>query len=131
MEPRIHSGEFVLINTLAYRIGPIHRGDIVAFRHDAPTPQTYLKRVIGLPGDRVSVERGSVLIDGKLLDEPYVRYRDRTTCAPVFIPNDGVYVMGDNRAHSDDSRTWGTLPAREIIGKALVSVWPPKALGAQ
>jgi signal peptidase I len=130
MEPRIHSGEFVLINTLAYRIGRIRRGDIVAFRHDSPTPQTYLKRVVGLPGDRVSIDRGSVRIDGVPLDERYVRYRDHQSRAPVVVPADGVYVLGDNRANSDDSRNWGILAARDVIGKAIAALWPPQELDA-
>jgi signal peptidase I len=130
MEPRIHSGEFVLINTLAYRVGRIRRGDIVAFAHDSPTPQTYLKRVVGLPGDRVSIERGSVVIDGKPLVESYVRYRDEQSRAALVVPADGIYVLGDNRANSDDSRNWGILPTRDVIGKAIVTLWPPQKLGA-
>ena len=130
MEPRIHSGEFVLINTLAYRLGTIRRGDIVAFRHESPTPQTYLKRVVGLPGDRVSIDRGDVSIDGKPLEERYVRYRDAESRAAVVVPTDGLYVLGDNRANSDDSRNWGILPARDVIGKAVVALWPPQELDA-
>jgi signal peptidase I len=130
MEPRIHSGEFVLINTLAYRVGRIRRGDIVAFRHDAPTPQTYLKRVVGLPGDRVAIERGRVSIDGKPLEERYVRYRDTQSRAAVVVPADGVYVLGDNRTNSDDSRNWGILATRDVIGEAVVTLWPPQKLGA-
>jgi signal peptidase I len=130
MEPRIHSGEFVLINTLAYRFGAIRRGDIVAFRHDSPTPKTYLKRVVGLPGDRVSIERGTVEIDGKQLMEPYVRYRDSRSAPAVVIPPGGLFVLGDNRVNSDDSRDWGILGAQDVIGKAIVTLWPVQALDA-
>ena len=130
MEPRIHSGEFVLINTLAYRVGAMRHGDIVAFEHDSPTPQTYLKRVIGLPGDRVSIDRGAVSIDGKPLDERYVRYRDAQSHAAVTVPPAGVYVLGDNRANSDDSRNWGILPMRDVIGKAIVTLWPLREIDA-
>jgi signal peptidase I len=130
MEPRIHSGEFVLINTLAYRLGRIQRGDIVAFGHDSPTPQTYLKRVIGLPGDRVSIDRGTVWIDGKPLAERYVRYRDTQSRPAVTVPADGVYVLGDNRADSDDSRNWGILPLHDVIGKAIVTLWPFREIDA-
>jgi signal peptidase I len=131
MEPRIHSGEFVLINTLAYRVGSIRRGDIVAFRHDSPTPTTYLKRVVGLPGDRVSIDRGVVRIDGKPLREAYVAYHDDVSRGPLVVPPDGLYVLGDNRANSDDSRDWGILPTRDVIGKAIVALWPPVELGAR
>jgi len=130
MEPRIHSGELVLINTLAYRWGNIAHGDIVAFVHEAPTPETYLKRVIGLPGDRISIDRGNVMLDGKPLTENYVRYRDRRSSAPITVPPGGLYVLGDNRANSDDSRNWGILRANDVIGKAIVTLWPPQELGA-
>ena len=130
MEPGIHSGEFVLINTLAYRLSRFRRGDIVAFAHDSPTPQTYLKRVIGLPGDRVSIDRGTVQIDGKPLAEPYVRFRDNRSSPSITIPADALYVLGDNRLNSDDSRNWGTLPVHDVIGKALVSLWPLQELDA-
>jgi signal peptidase I len=130
MEPRIHSGEFVLINTLAYRLSSIRRGDVVAFRHDSPTPTTYLKRVVGLPGERVSIDRGTVEIDGKPLAERYVRYRDAQSRPPVVVPPDGLYVLGDNRRNSDDSRNWGILPAHDVVGKALVALWPLHELDA-
>ena len=76
MEPRIDSGEYVVINTLAYRFGAPARGDIVAFRHERSAPSVYLKRVIGIPGDRIAIERGYVSVNGVRLDEPYVRFRD-------------------------------------------------------
>src|SRR4030088_2451827 len=73
MEPRVHAGEFVLINTLAYRFGSVRRGAVVAFRHDAPNPETYIKRVVGLPGERIEVREGIVILDGRVLVEPYVQ----------------------------------------------------------
>ena len=129
MEPRIRPGEFVLINTLAYRFGPIERGDIVAFSHDSPTPQTYIKRVIGVPGDRIAIDRGTVSLDGNALNEGYVR-RDSRSSARVTVPSGGLYVLGDNRAVSDDSRDWGILPQRDVIGKAVVTLWPPREIDA-
>lgn len=130
MEPRIHSGEFVLINTVAYRLSRVRRGDIVAFRHDSPTPQTYLKRVVGLPGERVTIERGVVAIDGRPLAEPYVKYRDERSSSALTVPADALFVLGDNRANSDDSRDWGALPERDVIGQAVVALWPVEKLGA-
>lgn len=128
MEPRVHAGELVLINTLAYRIGTIGRGDVVAFRHDAPNPETYIKRVVGLPGERVAVREGVVSIDGRALTEPYVRFRDRRSAAEITVPPHAYYVLGDNRAESDDSRTWGVLHDTDVVGKALVGIWPPRAI---
>ena len=128
MEPRVHAGEFVLINTLAYRFAPIRRGDVIAFRHDAPNPETYIKRVVGLPGERVEVRDGTVLVDGRALAEPYVRFRDRRSAPAVVVPPNAYYVLGDNRSDSDDSRDWGVLRAQDVTGRALVGIWPPRRL---
>jgi signal peptidase I len=128
MEPRIHAGEFVLINTLAYRFAPIRRGDVVAFTHDAPNPETYIKRVVGLPGERVEIDQGVVLVDGKPLPEPYVQFRDRRSAPPTLVPPHAYYVLGDNRADSDDSRDWGVLQQSDVVGRALVEFWPPRRL---
>jgi signal peptidase I len=128
MEPHIGSGEFVLIDTLAYRFRPIGRGDIVAFRHGG-SAQAYLKRVIGLPGERVSIERGVVAIDGKPLAEGYVRFRDRGSIPARTVPAGAYFVLGDNRANSDDSRDWGPVPVSEIVGKAWLAVWPLDKVG--
>lgn len=130
MEPQIASGEFVLINTLAYRIGAPRRGDIVAFRHARSAPAVYLKRIIGLPGERVTVDRGIVTVDGTALAERYVRFNDQHTYGTFVIPPDSYYVLGDNRADSDDSRAWGSVMARDVIGKAIVAVWPFDRIGA-
>jgi signal peptidase I len=128
MEPRIGAGEFVVIDTLAYRFMPVRRGDIVAFRHGGAS-ESYLKRVIGLPGERVAIEHGIVFIDGKPLHEGYVRYRDGGSAPPQTVPADAYYVLGDNRRNSDDSRDWGFVPASAIIGKAWLAVWPPSKFG--
>jgi signal peptidase I len=128
MEPRVHAGELVLINTLAYKLGAIRRGDVVAFRHDAPTPETYIKRIVGLPGERVEVRDGVVSIDGRPLAEPYVRFNDRRNAAVVTVPPHAYYVLGDNRAESDDSRSWGVLHDEDVVGKALVGIWPPRRI---
>ena len=128
MEPRVHAGEVVLITTLAYRFGSVRRGDVIAFRHDAPTTETYIKRVVGLPGERVEVRDGIVNIDGRELAEPYVRFRDKRSAPAVVVPPHAYYVLGDNRAESDDSRNWGVLRDSDVVGKALVGIWPPRSL---
>ncbi|MDB5027258.1 MAG: lepB [Candidatus Eremiobacteraeota bacterium] len=128
MEPRVHAGEIVLINTLAYRFGAIRRGDVVAFRHDAPATETYIKRIVGLPGERVEVRGGVVAIDGRELGEPYVQFRDKRSAPEVVVPPHAFYVLGDNRAESDDSRNWGVVRETDVVGKALVGIWPPRRL---
>jgi signal peptidase I len=128
MEPRVHAGEFVLINTLAYRFGPLQRGDVVAFKHETPTPETYIKRVVGLPGERVEIRSGTVTIDGRELREPYVLFPDRRSAPAVTVPAGAYYVLGDNRSDSDDSRNWGVVRAADLVGKALVGIWPPRRI---
>ena len=130
MRPRIDSDEYVVINALAYRLGKPQRGDIVAFRHERSAPTVYLKRVIGVPGDRISIESGTVYVNGSAIDEPYVRFRDRKSVAPLLVPPGAYYVLGDNRANSDDSRVWGFVPESDLIGRALFGVWPPPHFGA-
>lgn len=129
MAPRISSGEFVLINTFAYRFHPPRRGDIIAFHHDMPAPEIFIKRVIGLPGDRVQIDRGNVLLNGSLLQEPYVRYADMRSFPATVVPRDALYVLGDNRIDSNDSRFWGFVPESEVLGKAVAGIWPPRQLG--
>jgi signal peptidase I len=129
MEPRIDSGEYIVINTLAYRLTAPHRGDIVAFRHERSAESVYLKRVIGTPGDRIEIVRGTVYVNGAALDERYVRFRDTRTMRPVVVPPHAYYVLGDNRANSDDSRAWGFVDASDVIGRAMLAVWPPRRAG--
>lgn len=130
MEPHISSGEYVLINTLAYRFGTPQRGDIVAFRHEGDTPETYIKRVIALPGERVRIDRGVVYVNDAVLSEPYVRFEDKRSFAQITVPPDSVYVLGDNRANSEDSRIFGAVADDQLMGRALAGIWPLAAIGA-
>jgi signal peptidase I len=129
MEPRIRSGEYVLINTFAYRIGAPRRGDIVAFRHEDDARAIFIKRVIGLPGDRIRIDRGQVYLDGAKLNEPYVRNADDHTFGELVVPPSTVYVLGDNRAQSEDSRSFGPVRDDLLIGRAIAGIWPPRMLG--
>jgi signal peptidase I len=128
MLPHVQPGELVLINTLAYRFGPVKRGDIIALAHDEATAQTFLKRVVALPGDRVRMQLGTLYVNGAAVTEPYVSFPDRRDVAEVVVPAHALYVLGDNRAESEDSRTWGPIDENAIIGKAIVGLWPPEAL---
>jgi signal peptidase I len=130
MAPHISSGEYVLINTLAYRFGGPKRGDILAFHHDGVTPEIYIKRVIGLPGDRVRIDRGAVYVNGSRLFEPYVRFPDARSFGETTVPPGTVYVLGDNRANSEDSRFFGSVPDAAIMGKAIAGIWPLGIAGA-
>ncbi len=129
MEPHIRSGEYVLINTFAYRIGAPHRGEIVAFHHDGGAREVFIKRVVGLPGEHIRIDRGRVYVDGRALDEPYVRSGDDRSFPEVIVPPASVYVLGDNRANSEDSRVFGPVSDDRLIGRAVAGLWPPRMLG--
>ncbi len=126
MEPTLHDGEFILVNKLAYRFGSPQRGDIIVFRYPRDPKQDYIKRVIGLPGDRVRVDNGMVYINDQPIEEPYVASAPRYQNEWV-VPENSVFVLGDNRNNSSDSHTWGAVPLDHIIGKAILVYWPPKA----
>lgn len=135
MAPQIASGEYVLIDTLAYRFAAPARGDVIAFRRNEDPasgiePSVYIKRIIGLPGDRVVIQDGIVSVDGHPLSEPYVVFRDRRSFPALVVPAGSLYVLGDNRADSEDSRFFGCVPENAVIGKALAGIWPPQALHA-
>jgi signal peptidase I len=131
MAPHITSGETVLINTIDYRLHAPARGDIIAFRHDnGSTSEVFIKRVVGLPGDRVRIDRGTVYVNGVELNEPYVQFKDDHSYPERVVPAQSLYVLGDNRAASDDSRYWGFVTQSDVIGKAIAGVWPLRNAGA-
>jgi len=129
MEPNIQSGEYVVIDTLAYRFGAPKRGDIVAFAHGVDPSELLIKRVIGLPGDRISIDRGRVFVNGIHLHEPYVHSLDTRTFQTVTVPRACVFVLGDNRAKSEDSRFFGPVSDATLTGEALAGIWPPARIG--
>lgn len=131
MAPRLTPHERILVNKLTYRLGPIRRGDIVVFRFPLDPSKSYIKRVVGLPGEWVSLTDGQVLINGAPLDEPYLpaRYHDHQTHMPMLLESGQYYVLGDHRAMSNDSRAWGTVDQKYIYGKAVFAYWPMSEVG--
>lgn len=131
MLPNIDDGSHVLIDTLAFQFGrSVSRGDVVAFsRGDGADRRLFLKRVIGLPGERVSMENGQVKVDGLVLREPYGRVLDRTDMAAVLVPAGTVFVLGDDRPESEDSRSFGPVSISDIVGRASLVVWPLAHVG--
>ncbi|HMM41796.1 MAG TPA: signal peptidase I [Thermomicrobiales bacterium] len=132
MSPTFHNGNRVILNG-AYRFKSPHRGDVVVFDPPVQSTEPYIKRVIGLAGDHVLIENGEVTINGAPLDEPYL-HGVSTTCfhtafCDVVVPDGAVYVLGDNRPNSSDSRVFGPVDEDAIIGDVLVSIWPPNAIG--
>jgi len=133
MMPSLVDQERIFINKFVYRFGlsDIGRGDTVVFWYPGDTTKSYIKRVIGVPGDIVEVADGAVLVNGKPLAEPYVpaEYRDHVPMPRRVVPPEEFFVMGDHRSSSNDSRTWGTVPRRFIYGKAVFVYWPLDRMG--
>lgn len=128
MQPSFYQDDFVIVNKLAYTFGDFERGDVVVFPYPRNPEDDYIKRVIGLPGDHVVIEGGMVMVNGVLLNEPYIAEAPRTDYE-VFVPDGELFLMGDNRNSSSDSRVWGTLPLEDVIGKAVFVYWPTEAFG--
>ena len=131
MMPRLEDQERIFVNKFFYRFGEIERGDIVVFRFPLDPSKSYVKRIVGLPGDEIEVREGVLHVNGQSVAEPYVEpyYRDRTTHPPQSVPPDHYFVLGDHRNTSNDSRTWGTVARRYIVGKAVFAYWPLSRFG--
>ena len=133
MMPALVDQERIFINKFLYRfgLGKVERGDMVVFWYPGDTSKSYIKRVIGLPGDTVEVVEGAVRVNGQMLEEVYVpeEYRDHQSFGPVLVAPDQYYVMGDHRSSSNDSRAWGTVHKGFIYGKAVFVYWPIAKIG--
>ena len=133
MMPSLYDQERLFINQFSYKfgLGDIKRGDTVVFWFPEDTAKSYIKRVIGLPGDTVAVEDGYVIVNGKKLVENYVPldYRDDREYRPHTVPANEYFVLGDHRIASNDSRAWGFVPRNYIYGKAVFVFWPPERMG--
>jgi signal peptidase I len=126
MQPNLYAGDFVIVNKLAYKLGVPQRGDIIVFRYPPdPTQTPYIKRVIGLSGDQIHIADGKVYVNDELLVEPYLK-AVTSRGGDWTVPANSLFVMGDNRNNSSDSRSWGMVPMENVIGKALVIYWPPE-----
>ena len=131
MLPRLEDHDRLFINKFVYRISSIHRGDVVVFHYPRDPEKSYIKRVIAVPGDRISIERGRVYLNGRLQHEAYVpdEYRDTRSMAETVVPEDAYFMMGDHRSISSDSREFGPVDRELIYGKAVFVYWPTKDAG--
>lgn len=133
MMPALVDQERIFINKFVYRFGisDIQRGDLIVFWFPMDPTKSYIKRVIGVPGDTVEVDNGVVIVNGRRLLESYVlnEYRDRQPMAPFKVQSEEFFVMGDHRSSSNDSRSWGPVPRRYIYGKAVFVYWPFEKMG--
>jgi signal peptidase I len=128
MEPTLSNQEFVLVNRLAYQIGQPARGDIIVFSLPNNPEKEYIKRIIGLPGDRIEISGRQVIVNGEVQNETYI------ADTPIYsgswtVPEGSLFVLGDNRNNSTDSHVWGPVDMTLAIGKAMFIYWPPKKWG--
>src|SRR3979490_1622107 len=126
MAPLLSDQERIFINKFVYRFEPIERGDVVVFWYPLDHSKSFIKRVVGLPGESVEIRQGAVYVDGRIVLEPYVppQYEDLSDYGPVRVPKDSYFVMGDHRISSNDSRVFGPVASRFIYGRAVFAYWP-------
>jgi signal peptidase I len=131
MIPTLEIGDRVLVNKFIYRFTDPRRGDIIVFESVDNSNEDLIKRVVGLPGDKIAVRNGRLFVNGEPQKEPYTNNRppDRSFFARTTVPKNHVFVMGDNRGNSADSRVFGPLPEKNIEGEAFLRFWPPDRIG--
>jgi len=131
MMPSLDDQERIFVNKFVYRLEPIQRGDIVVFRYPRDTSKSYIKRVIGVAGDRIRIDDGLVYVNSKPLDEDYVpsTFADDRSYPETVVPPDSFFVLGDHRSMSNDSRDFGPVKESFIYGKAVFGYWPVDRLG--
>ncbi len=135
MENTLENRERVLVLKFVYMFRPIERGDVIVFRFPNDPKRRFVKRVIGLPGDTVKIEKGRVYVNGAPIDEPYVNMGEGNmrasgeSLSELTVPEEHFFVLGDHRDVSSDSRSWGAIPRDAIIGEAVLRFWPPSEVG--
>lgn len=131
MLPGLQDQERIFVNKFVYRIEPISRGDIVVFRYPKDPHKSYIKRVVAVGGDTVVIDRGRVYVNGYLLKETYVpaQYVDTRSMPEIAVPQDSLFVLGDHRSLSNDSRDFGPVERDYVSGKAVFIYWPMEHLG--
>ncbi len=132
MEPSFSNGDYLIIDQISYRFKEPERGEVIVFRYPSSPAQRYIKRIIGLPGETVEIEEGQVIIynnsleQGRVLEESAYLFEPAYTAGELrlILAENEYFVLGDNRDASADSRRWGTVPEENIIGRALIRLWP-------
>jgi signal peptidase I len=132
MAPLLSDQERIFINKFVYRFEAIQRGDVVVFWYPLDRSKSFIKRVVGLPGEAVEIRQGALYVNGQIVSEPYVppQYEDLSDFGPVRVPKDSYFVMGDHRISSNDSRVFGPVASRFIYGRAVFAYWPVDHFGS-
>ena len=128
MQPNFWEGQRLVVSKVVYKFHEPERGDVIVLRRP-DSPPDYIKRIVALPGETVEVQDGTVYINGRELDEPYIKESPRYTYQERTVPEGEYFVLGDNRNNSNDSHNGWTVPGDDIIGKAWLSIWPPGEWG--
>lgn len=136
MEPTFYSGEYILTSKVTYKFRKPHRGDVIVFKAPRKPNIDYIKRIIGLPGDKIEINGGEIFINGELIPENYISEKTNLWEAgylkediPVTVPPNMLFVMGDNRPRSSDSREFGPIPFEDIIGEVFFRYFPANKMG--
>lgn len=124
MEPTLHDNERLIANKISYRFETPERGEIIIFRPPLEIKRNYIKRIIGVPGDKIEITDGEIYINSEKLEEPYVKSRSYENIPPTIVPDNSFFVLGDNRPNSSDSRYWGFVPRKNVVGRAWIVFWP-------
>jgi len=132
MAPLLSDQERIFINKFVYRFEPIQRGDVVVFWYPLDHTKSFIKRVVGLPGEMVEIRQGMLYVNNKSVPEPYVppQYEDSSDFGPVRVPKDSFFVLGDHRISSNDSRVFGPVASQYIYGRAVFAYWPVDHFGS-
>ena len=132
MAPLLSDQERIFINKFVYRFEPIERGDVVVFWYPLDHTKSFIKRVVGLPGEMVEIRQGTLYVNGKVVPEPYVppQYEDSSDFGPVRVPKESFFVLGDHRISSNDSRVFGPVSSQYIYGRAVFAYWPVDHFGS-
>jgi signal peptidase I len=129
MEPNLHEKERVIVDLVTYRFRAPQRGEIIVLKLPDSHTDPLIKRVVGLPGDTIEITNGKVFINDELLSEPYLNQDTPGQVPRQIVPEEQVFVLGDNRGSSNDSRYFGMVPYEDILGRAWVRYWPPSVVG--
>jgi signal peptidase I len=130
MEPTLWDSQSLLVNKLAYRFSQPKRGDVVVFRYPLDPSRDYVKRCVAVGGDTVEMRLGRLYVNGLLKEEPYVRFPGLYEMKSITVPEDCIFVLGDHRTNSEDSRMFGPVKLSLVKGKAVFIIWPLKDMGA-
>jgi signal peptidase I len=124
MEPTLHNNERLIANKISYRFETPERGEIIIFRPPLEIKRNYIKRIVGIPGDKIEITNGEIYLNDKKLEESYVKNRSYENMPPTIVPDNSFFVLGDNRPNSSDSRYWGFVPRKNVVGRAWIVFWP-------